>query len=303
MSFSILLAPKPLGYGLGGLVLIVLLLIAFFPKPAVKKASAGTGDFARTAEQLSYAPPGRNEQPDAYQQEVERQALELRKSMSLREKIAQLLVVRASGNYYASDDATFRRLSRQVEEHQVGGIIFFRGEVYNQAMLYNKLQEKAAIPLWISQDMEFGAAMRIGGSTRITPAMGIAATGNPQWAYEKGRITAVEARAMGVHQIYAPVVDVNNNPDNPVINRRSFSEDPETVSRFATAFIEGAQAEGVLATAKHFPGHGDTDLDSHTALPVINKTYEELLETELRPFQDVIEAGVHSVMSAHIAFP
>lgn len=294
---------KSLGYGLGGLLVASLLIVAFMPQPDAKEISGLFRGFAGTDEQLNYAPPGQGEQPDAYQKEVRRQALELRKSLSLREKIAQLLVVRASGSYYARDDAEFRRLSRLVQEHQVGGIIFFRGDVYNQAILYNKLQEKASIPLWISQDMEFGAAMRIQGTTRITPAMGIAATGNPQWAYEKGRITAAEARAIGVHQIYAPVVDVNNNPDNPVINRRSYSEDPETVGRFATAFIQGAQAEGVLATAKHFPGHGDTDLDSHTALPIINKSYEELLEIELQPFQDVIDAGVHSVMSAHIAFP
>lgn len=297
------LSSRPLGYGLGGLVIVVLLVLAFLPEPPAAEEPSGASGFAGTAEQLSYRPPASGETLNSYQKEVQRQALELRKSMSLREKISQLLVVRANGSYYSQDDAEFRRLSRLVEEHQVGGLIFFSGEVYNQAMLYNKLQEKARIPLWISQDMEFGAAMRIGGSTRLTPAMGVAATGNPQWAYEKGRITAAEARAMGVHQMYAPVVDVNNNPDNPVINRRSYSEDPETVSRFATAFIEGAQAEGVLATAKHFPGHGDTDLDSHTALPVINKSYQELLETELRPFRDVIEAGVHSVMSAHIAFP
>ncbi|WP_240644727.1 glycoside hydrolase family 3 N-terminal domain-containing protein [Cyclonatronum proteinivorum] len=223
--------------------------------------------------------------------------------MSLREKIAQLVVIRAQGEYLAQDSDAFLHLSRMVEEHQIGGIIFFRGEIYNQAMLYNKLQRRSRVPLWISQDMEFGAAMRISGTTRFTPAMGIAATGNPRNAFEKGRITALEARAIGVHQIYAPVVDVNNNPDNPVINVRSFSEDPETVSMFAEAFIKGVQSQGLVATAKHFPGHGDTDVDSHIGLPVVSHTRERLDQLELIPFRRVIDAGVGSVMSAHIAFP
>ncbi|MCH8568966.1 MAG: glycoside hydrolase family 3 protein, partial [Balneolales bacterium] len=231
------------------------------------------------------------------------QARDLLNEMTLREKIAQLFIIRASGNYYAEDDDEFRRLSRMVQEYGIGGIIYFRGDIYNQAVLNNKLQARAKIPLWISQDMEFGAAMRISNTTRITPAMGVAATGNPRWAFEKGRITAMEARAIGVHQVYAPVVDINNNPDNPVINVRSFSEDAETVSVFAEAFIKGIQSQGLIATAKHFPGHGDTNTDSHTALPIITSSYEDLLATELIPFKRVIDAGVTSIMSAHIAFP
>ncbi len=244
----------------------------------------------------------RENTPDA-QSEILAQAENILDGMTLREKIAQLFIIRANGSYYADDDNEFLHLSRMVEEYQVGGIIFFRGDVYNQAMLHNRLQERANIPLWISQDMEFGAAMRISGTTRITPAMGIAATGNPQWAFEKGRITAQEARAIGVHQIYAPVVDVNNNPDNPVINVRSFSEDPETVGIYATQFIKGVQSQGLIATAKHFPGHGDTNIDSHTALPVIRHSWDRLNSIELMPFRSVIDAGVQSIMSAHITFP
>lgn len=240
---------------------------------------------------------------DDLQAHIHQQALHLLNGMSLREKIAQLVVIRANGNYYAEDADDFLHLSRMVQEHQIGGIIFFRGDIYNQAILHNKLQRRAQIPLWISQDMEFGAAMRISGTTRFTPAMGIAATGNPHNAFEKGRITALEARAIGVHQIYAPVVDVNNNPNNPVINVRSFSEDPETVSMFAESFIKGVQSQGLVATAKHFPGHGDTDVDSHVGLPVVQHTRERLNQLELIPFRRVIDAGVGSVMSAHIAFP
>jgi len=241
--------------------------------------------------------------PDDTRAQVSLQAQHLLDGMTLREKIAQLMIIRANGSYYADDHQKFQDLARKVEEYQVGGLIFFRGDVYNQAMLHNKLQQRSHIPLWISQDMEFGAAMRIGGTTRITPAMGIAATGNPEWAYEMGRITAIEARAIGVHQIYAPVVDVNNNPKNPVINVRSFSEDPETVSLFSESFVKGVQNQGLVATAKHFPGHGDTDTDSHTSLPIIRRTYDLLSETELEPFRRVIDAGVASVMSAHISFP
>ncbi|MCH8486120.1 MAG: serine hydrolase [Candidatus Cyclonatronum sp.] len=234
---------------------------------------------------------------------IQEQALHLLRDMSLQEKIAQLIVIRAQGNYYSEDADEFLHLSRMVNEYQVGGIIFFRGEIYNQAVLHNKLQRLSRIPLWISQDMEFGAAMRISGTTRFTPAMGIAATGNPHNAFEKGRITALEARAIGVHQIYAPVVDINNNPENPVINVRSFSEDPETVSMYAESFIKGVQSQGIVATAKHFPGHGDTDVDSHIGLPVVQHTRERLNQLELLPFRRVIDAGVGSVMSAHIAFP
>ncbi len=240
---------------------------------------------------------------DRLRAHISTQAENLLSEMTLREKIAQLIIIRANGSYYADDHDEFRHLARMVEEYQVGGIIFFRGDVYNQAVLNNNLQQRSRIPLWISQDMEFGAAMRVGGTTRITPAMGVAATGNPHWAFEKGRITAMEARAIGVHQIYAPVVDVNNNPDNPVINVRSFSEDPETVSMFAESFIKGVQSQGLISTAKHFPGHGDTDTDSHTALPTITRSYENLSEVELIPFKRVIDAGVESVMSAHISFP
>ncbi len=235
--------------------------------------------------------------------EITRQAEDILSNMSLREKIGQLMYIRAHGDYYSVDDPNYLELKKMVEEYHVGGIIFFRGDIYNQALLTNRLQQHARVPLWITQDMEFGAAMRINNTTRITPAMGVAATGNPAWAFEKGRITALEAKAVGVHQVFAPVVDVNNNPNNPVINVRSFSEDPEIVSRFASEFIRGVQSQGVVSTAKHFPGHGDTDTDSHFALPTINHSWDRLNSVELVPFRAAIETGVESVMSAHIAFP
>lgn len=223
--------------------------------------------------------------------------------MSLEEKIGQLFFVSAEGEFRSSDDPAYRRLLSHIRQYGVGGIIFFRGSVYGQAMLTNRLQSASKIPLWITQDMEYGAAMRVSGTTRIVPAMGIASTRNPDYAWWAGKITAREARALGVHQIFAPVLDVNNNPDNPVINVRSFSGDPETVARFGNRFIKGVSSEGVLATAKHFPGHGDTDVDSHISLPVIPYGYSRLDSLELIPFRSAINNGLRSVMSAHIAFP
>lgn len=224
-------------------------------------------------------------------------------TMTLDEKIGQLFVIPAYGSFANDADLSRLRLQRLVEEYYVGGLIFFRGDIYDQVMLKNRLQQVAKYPLWITQDMEFGAAMRVSGTTRFTPAMGIAATGNPENAWLKGYITGREARALGVHQIFAPVLDVNNNPENPVINVRSFSADPAMVAEFGTAFIKGAEAAGVISTAKHFPGHGDTDTDSHLALPVISHDFARLDSVELAPFRVAVSEGVRSVMSAHISFP
>ena len=223
--------------------------------------------------------------------------------MSLREKIGQLFLVYASGYFWNEDADFYRDLVEKVRTYKIGGVMFTNGNVYGQAVLLNKLQQVSAIPLWVTQDMEYGAAMRVRRTTRLPPAMGIAATGNPEYAYWAGKITAREARALGVHQVFAPVLDVNNNPDNPVINVRSFSADPGIVSTFGNAFIEGVQSEGVVATAKHFPGHGDTDVDSHLSLPVIDYDYTRLDTLELVPFRAAINNGISSIMSAHIAFP
>jgi beta-N-acetylhexosaminidase len=251
-------------------------------------------------------------QPDADQQKLSDEKKEysatvdidsLIQSMTLREKIGQLFVIPVNGTFINEQDQRYLEWKRLIERYYVGGLIFMSGDIYGQAMLTNKFQKISKYPLWISQDMEFGAAMRVSGTTRFTPAMGVAATGNPDNAFLKGQITAREAKALGVHQIYAPVLDVNNNPENPVINVRSFSADPETVSTFGQAFIAGVESEGLLATAKHFPGHGDTDTDSHLALPVINHSYDRLETVELHPFRYAINNGLRSIMSAHIAFP
>jgi len=224
-------------------------------------------------------------------------------NLSLREKIGQLFIVPANGEFINESETAYKELERMVTEFHAGGIIFFRGDIYAQAVITNKLQQLSKIPLWITQDMEYGAAMRLPDATRFPPAMGIAATTKVSNAYLAGKITAREAKALGVHQIFAPVLDVNNNPENPVINVRSFSADPNVVSDFGNAFIAGVESEHVVSTAKHFPGHGDTNMDSHLNLPVVNHNYARLDSIELAPFKSTIDYGLSSIMSAHIAFP
>ncbi|NBC65937.1 MAG: serine hydrolase [Bacteroidetes bacterium] len=223
--------------------------------------------------------------------------------MTLDEKIGQLFMVRAYGEFSNDRDPDYLRLKELITDYHVGGVIFFQGDIYGQAVRNNELQKTAKYPLWIAQDMEFGAAMRIDGTTRFTPAMGIAATDNSYNAYLKGKITAHEAKAVGVHQVYAPVLDVNNNPNNPVINVRSYSADPGVVAEYGEEFMKGVQSEGLISTGKHFPGHGDTETDSHLALPTITHDYARLDSVELAPFRQSINEGMQSIMSAHISFP
>ncbi|HEY0082675.1 MAG TPA: glycoside hydrolase family 3 N-terminal domain-containing protein, partial [Pyrinomonadaceae bacterium] len=187
--------------------------------------------------------------------------------------------------------------------NHVGGIILFRGPVYESVHLVNRMQQLARRPLLISADLEAGAGMRFDHTINFPWNMAVSATGNAEYARKLGEATAREARALGIQQIFAPVVDVNNNEANPVISVRSYGEDPKEVARMAVAFTEGAQGGGVIATAKHFPGHGDTAVDSHRGLPVVNVARERLDAIELVPFRAAIAAGVGSVMIAHIGLP
>jgi beta-N-acetylhexosaminidase len=223
--------------------------------------------------------------------------------MSLDEKIGQLISVGINATFLNQDSDAYRALKHQVEDNHVGGIILFRGPVYESVMLVNRMQETARYPLLISADLEAGAGMRFDDTVNFPWNMAVAATGNPEYALQQGGITAREARALGVQQIFAPVVDVNNNAANPVINVRSYGEDPADVARFAAAFTTGAQAQGVIATAKHFPGHGDTATDSHRGLPEINVSRDRLNKVEFVPFQAAVNAGIGSVMVGHIALP
>ena len=227
---------------------------------------------------------------------------ELRK-MSLDEKIGQLICAAVNATFLNQDSEAFKALRHQVVDNHVGGIILFRGPVYESVVLVNRMQQLAKHPLLISADLEAGSGMRFDDTVNFPWNMAIAATGNPDYARREGELTAREARAMGVQQIYAPVADVNNNAANPVINVRSYGEDPTDVARFVAAFVAGAQRGGVIATAKHFPGHGDTATDSHRGLPEIDVTRERLNSVELVPFRAAVNAGVGAVMDGHIGLP
>jgi len=223
--------------------------------------------------------------------------------MSIEEKIGQLISVGINATFLNQDSDAYATLRHHIEDNKVGGIILFRGAVYESVILVNRMQQLAKYPLLISADLEAGAGMRFDDTVNFPWNMAVAATGNPNYARRQGEATGREARALGVQHIYAPVVDINNNAANPVINVRSYGEDPVEVGRFAAAFTEGAQRAGTIATAKHFPGHGDTAVDSHRGLPAINVSRERLNTVELVPFQAVVNAGVGSVMVGHIALP
>ncbi|MCM3904024.1 MAG: hypothetical protein ND866_20170 [Pyrinomonadaceae bacterium] len=223
--------------------------------------------------------------------------------MSVEQKIGQLISVGINATFLNQDSDAFRVLKRQVEENHIGGLILFRGSVYESVFLVNRMQQLARYPLLISADLEAGAGMRFDDTVNFPWNMAVGATGNPDLARRQGEITGREARALGVQQVYAPVVDVNNNAANPVINVRSYGEDPADVARFSAAFTLGAQSAGVIATAKHFPGHGDTAVDSHRGLPEINVGRDRLNNVELVPFRAAIDAGIGSVMVAHVGLP
>ncbi|NES64263.1 MAG: beta-glucosidase [Okeania sp. SIO2D1] len=236
-------------------------------------------------------------------------------TMNLAEKVAQMVVVRASGNLFDNQirypdwEPPTHKLKYWLQDLGVGGVIFVGGSAIDLATRIQQLQSWAKIPLLLAADIEEGVGQRFAGATWFPPPMAIAAIAqtNPKKAIEyaeiMGTITAQEAVAIGLNWILAPVVDVNNNPGNPVINIRAFGETTELVGQLATAFIRGAQQYPVLTTAKHFPGHGDTTVDSHFELPVLPHSESRLAEIELPPFVEAIAAGVDSVMSAHLLIP
>jgi beta-N-acetylhexosaminidase len=229
-------------------------------------------------------------------------------SMTRDEKIGQLIIPATVGMFLSQNSEAFLQARRDITEFHVGGYHML-GEVNilhepaGVALLINHLQELSKVPLWITADFEGGVGLRYIGATRLPRAMAMGATANPDMAYQAGRITAEEARALGVQVNFYPVVDVNNNARNPIINIRSFGGDPLLVARMARAYIRGSQEHGVMATAKHFPGHGDTSTDSHLELPIIDVDRARLNAIELPPFQAAIDEGVGGVMSAHIALP
>ena len=234
------------------------------------------------------------------------------RQMTLEEKVGQLLFATYHGSFTATDSDAYAQMMHDINDLHAGGFItithvsplgIVKGQAYPTAALANELQTKSKLPLLIGADFERGTAMRQDEGTSFPTAMAVAAAGNPKDAYTMGKITALEARAVGVQWIYAPVCDVNNNPGNPIINTRSFGEDPARVSEFVTEFVRGVQENGGLATAKHFPGHGDTAADSHINLPVIKANRDRLEHLELVPFRAAIAAGVGSIMTGHLNVP
>jgi beta-N-acetylhexosaminidase len=244
------------------------------------------------------------------------------RKMSLDEKVGQLLVSSFQSSFLSTDSEAFEELAKAVREYHVGGFHVFGaselappvllnpaygtvtlGQPLEAASTINRLQAIAAVPLLNTADFEAGVGFRIMGATAFPRAMAFGATGDEKLALDAGRVTGEEARALGVHVNFAPVVDVNNNPRNPVINTRSYGEDPALVARLASAYIRGLQSAGVMATLKHFPGHGDTDVDSHLGLPVIKHPRERLEAIELPPFKAGIAAGADAVMTGHIEMP
>jgi beta-N-acetylhexosaminidase len=244
------------------------------------------------------------------------------KKMTLDDKVGQLVFTSVNTTYLATDSDEFEAVADRIARLRLGGVHIFGGsepvpgvllnpaygsvtlgQPLEAASILNRLQAKAALPLLVTADFEAGAGFRLAGATTFPRAMALAATGDENVAMEAARVTAVESRAIGVHLNFAPVADVNNNPRNPVINTRSFGESPADVGRFAAAAVRGYHAGGLLATLKHFPGHGDTDVDSHIGLPVITHPRERLDAIELAPFRDGIAAGADAVMTAHIQVP
>jgi beta-N-acetylhexosaminidase len=232
--------------------------------------------------------------------------------MSLREKIGQMLMVPYFGAFSSAEGSEYKEVLRQVTENHVGGLIIVtnrgplgieRSQVYPTAVATNALQRRAKIPLLVGADFESGTGMRLDEGTSFPSAMAIGATCNPRFAYEVGRATALEARAAGVQWIFAPDADVNDNSENPIINIRAFGEDPKSVAEFVKEFVRGVEENGALATAKHFPGHGDVNVDSHLSLAVVPGDRQELATTELVPFRAAIDAGVSSIMPGHLSVP
>jgi len=228
---------------------------------------------------------------------------ELIQSLDTRQKVAQIVVPWLRGSYAAFDAEALDKARMWVDSLQVGGLIISIGSPLDVAAKLNYLQGRSMLPLLVAADLESGTAIRLLGGTPFPRNMGVAAAGRELDAYEVGRISALEGRAVGIHMAYAPVADINNNPDNPIINVRSYGEDPDQVARLVAAEIRGMRDHGMLSTAKHFPGHGDTGTDSHIELPVIAAGWERLDTLELVPFRAAIDAGVTAVMSAHIAVP
>lgn len=242
----------------------------------------------------------------------ERWAASTLHKMSLEEKIGQMIMVWARAQFLNVESPDYLELRNEMAKYHVGGFgvtvptegaLLLKSEPLEAAALTNRLQKDSKYPLLFAADFERGLSMRLNGATAFPAAMAFGAAGDPNLAREFGRISAQESRAIGIQWNWFPVADVNSNPANPIIDTRSFGEDPALVSKMIDAYIEGAHSAGMLTTVKHFPGHGDTDTDSHLSLARVNGNIGRLNAVELVPFRSAIAAGVDSVMVGHLLVP
>jgi beta-N-acetylhexosaminidase len=220
--------------------------------------------------------------------------------LTLDQKIAQFFML---GVYPTQGDANKVFIEKMVSQHQIGGLIFFKGHPTQIANWSNSFQAKANIPLFISVDGEWGINMRVDSTVQYPKQMTLGAIQNDELIYEMGARIGLECKAIGININLAPVMDVNNNPNNPVINDRSFGEDKYNVALKGLAYAQGMQSVGVMAVGKHFPGHGDTDTDSHMDLPIIKHSAERLDSLELYPFKVAIHGDMMGMMVAHLNIP
>ncbi|MEZ5067096.1 MAG: glycoside hydrolase family 3 N-terminal domain-containing protein [Bacteroidia bacterium] len=220
--------------------------------------------------------------------------------MTLEEKIGQLFMVQMQSVWPQRD---LDSLASLIRNYHIGGIIVFKGGPYRQAECINRMQSEASVPLLVGIDGEWGLSMRMDSTIRFPRQMTLTAMGNDSMIYETAAEIGRQCKRMGIQLNFAPDIDINNNPLNPVINTRSFSDDKIVVSRHGMQYMKGLQDNKVIACAKHFPGHGDTDTDSHYSLPVINKSEKELDTLEWYPFKQLINGGVDCIMTGHLNVP
>jgi beta-glucosidase-like glycosyl hydrolase len=232
--------------------------------------------------------------------EAEKWADSVLQTLSVQEKFGQLMIVRVYSN---KDEAAYAAIDKMINDCKIGGVLFFQGDIRSQAALTDRWQSKSSVPLFVSIDGETGLGMRLSDAMRFPNAMTMGAVFDEKTIYNAGVEIGKQCRMLGLQINYAPVADVNVNPRNPVIGFRSFGEKPENVAKKTTAYAQGMQSQGVIAVAKHFPGHGDTETDSHYALPVINHSRSRLDNTELYPFRHAIQEGVVGIMLGHLNIP
>jgi beta-N-acetylhexosaminidase len=232
--------------------------------------------------------------------------------LSLEERVGQLFMIWVRAEFMNPESPVYVELRENLRRYHVGGLAMsvpvrgprlVKSRPEEAALLLNRLQQESVLPLLVAADFEVGVASRLDGATQFPQAMAFGAAGRREHARAFGRITAQEARAVGVHWNFVPVADVNSNPANPIINTRSFGEDPEQVGELVASYVEGAREGGMLTAAKHFPGHGDTATDSHYGVAQVTGDLDRLESVELPPFRRAIEAGVDSVMVAHVTVP